>query len=139
MVPQESTVIPYGELKLTEDPMPSEKESLPYVPARVDTSPADVIWRIVYRSTTYKVPEESTVSSRSFLKLAEVPNPSAFPNKGPPANVETKPAAFIFVGKEKQTEEKQQLEWREKEESRMVTIHRHRHRASTRLSRTSAT
>ena len=81
-------------MKLAFVPVPSvDPIVLDKLPAKVVTTPADVILRIrlLPRSATYKLPTESNATPAGLQKLALVPVPSADPCVLP-AKVVTTPA-----------------------------------------------
>ena len=72
---------PYGPPKRAAAPVASVVPSEPAVPARVVTTPAEVIFLMVKLSysVTYKLPAASIAISVGLLNLAAVPVPSADP------------------------------------------------------------
>ncbi len=91
--------MPTGWLNRAADPVPSVVPTLPAVPARVVTTPAEVILRIValFRSVTNTLPEPSTAMPNGWLKSAAVPVASVEPKEvDEPARVDTTPAGVIL-------------------------------------------
>src|SRR6476660_3485289 len=98
-MPVASTATPVGRLKRAAAPVPSVLPVLPAVPARVVTTPAGVILRMVALvwSATYTVPAASTATPTGVLNRAAAPVPSVLPVlPAVPARVVTTPADVIL-------------------------------------------
>src|SRR5256885_2003838 len=110
MLPLPSTATPYGPLNVADAPGPSTEPATlgrpailltwPAAPANVETTPAEVILRMVefVASTTKTLPLLSTATPVGKLNRAAVPVPSVEPNTPDvPAKVETTPAGVTFL------------------------------------------
>ena len=99
-LPPPSTAIPQGPLNLAALPIPSALPgNAPEEPAKVVTTPADVIFRTVLlpQSATNTFPSPSTATPAGYQNLAALPVPSTAPAApGKPANVDTAPAWVTF-------------------------------------------